>query len=72
MPIYEFTCNKCEKDFEALVSLGKENTVSCLHCGSGDIKKRISAFGIGGGSRRTGSASSSCSSCSATSCETCR
>ncbi len=72
MPIYEFTCNKCDYAFEVLVSLGGEKKVTCSRCGSKDIQKLLSAFGIGGAGSRTRSTSSSCATCSATSCETCR
>jgi len=35
MPLYEFVCSKCEKDFESLVRSTKwEGTVACPHCGS--------------------------------------
>ncbi|MEE9389715.1 MAG: zinc ribbon domain-containing protein [Candidatus Aminicenantaceae bacterium] len=72
MPIYEFTCNKCSNHFECLVSIGKEKDVSCSACGNKDIQKLFSSFGIGGGSDRLSSSSSSCTTCSATSCSTCK
>ncbi len=72
MPIYEFICTKCKKHFECLVSIGKENSVSCVSCGSKDIQKMFSSFGIGGGSNRINTSSSSCTTCSATSCDTCK
>ncbi len=68
MPIYEFTCNKCKKDFELLV-FGK-NEITCPHCGTEDIRKKLSLFGLGGienpvqsGGSCSGCAKSSCSSC---------
>jgi len=70
MPIYEFICKKCGQHFEALVAIGKENTVSCSACGSKDIKKLLSSFGIGGGSNRLSTSSEACPTCTATSCST--
>lgn len=72
MPIYEFLCKKCGKQFEALVSIGGEKGVSCKICGNRDIQKLFSSFGIGGGSSKLKSASNGCSTCSATSCNTCK
>jgi len=72
MPIYEFICKKCGKHFESLVSMGKERTVSCADCGSKDIQKIFSSFGIGGGRSRLKASSSGCASCSATSCNSCK
>lgn len=71
MPIYEFACQKCGKRFESLVTAGKEKDVVCAECGSGDVQKMISCFGIGGGSSRIKASSSSCHSCSSKSCSTC-
>jgi putative FmdB family regulatory protein len=71
MPIYEFSCNTCGSTFETLSSIGGEKNVVCVECGSKDIHKLISSFGIGGGGSRVKS-SSSCNSCSATSCDTCK
>ena len=72
MPIYEFICKKCENHFESLVSIGKEKSVSCASCGSKDIQKLISSFGIGGEGNRLSSSSAACTTCSATTCETCK
>ncbi|MCK4431122.1 MAG: zinc ribbon domain-containing protein [Candidatus Aminicenantes bacterium] len=71
MPIYEFTCKRCGKRFETLVSIGAEKKVSCLECGSKDVQKLFSSFGIGGGSSRI-SSSNSCPTCTTTTCSTCK
>jgi len=71
MPIYEFLCQKCGKHFEALISIGKEKDVSCGSCGSKDIQKLLSTFGIGGGSSRLKSSSEACPTCTTNTCSTC-
>ena len=44
MPIYEFKCNSCGKDFESLVLIASAvDSITCKHCQSKDIKKIISA-----------------------------
>jgi len=53
VPIFEFHCEKCNRDFEFLV-LGK-GQVTCPHC-----KSKKGKF--------TSSAGSECGSCSSTSC----
>jgi putative FmdB family regulatory protein len=40
MPLYEYTCKKCEHDFEALVLNGE--AVSCPHCQSEKVKRLLS------------------------------
>ncbi len=43
MPIYEFTCNNCGKNFETLVMrIGGEEDVRCAECDSPNVQKRIS------------------------------
>lgn len=45
MPIYEYTCIKCHKDFSALQKIGAtEKETHCPDCGSNNVKKKISAF----------------------------
>jgi putative FmdB family regulatory protein len=40
MPIYEYTCNNCGQEFEALVR-GSEKP-ACPSCGEGNLSKQIS------------------------------
>ena len=41
MPIYEYECQNCSKDFELLVT-NQVEVISCPHCGSKNVKKFIS------------------------------
>jgi putative FmdB family regulatory protein len=40
MPLYEYTCQKCEHPFEALVRDG--TTVECPECHSRKVERRLS------------------------------
>lgn len=43
MPIYEYHCQKCLKEFQALVMRAQEiDTLSCPICGAGDIRRLLS------------------------------
>ncbi len=44
MPIYEFHCQKCEKDSEILVRSSKWKGAKCPHCGSTNLSKKLSVF----------------------------
>ncbi|MFN3396471.1 MAG: FmdB family zinc ribbon protein [Thermodesulfovibrionales bacterium] len=45
MPIYEYTCNKCNKSFSLLQKVGSsEKDTVCPNCGSKEVKKKISSF----------------------------
>ena len=74
MPIYEYHCNKCNKDFEYLV-FGKEDP-ACPSCKSKKVGRLLSACGFvskggSGETVKTAASDSSCSGCSATSCSSC-
>jgi putative FmdB family regulatory protein len=49
MPIYEFHCQKCEKDSEILVRSSRWRGTRCPHCGSTKIVKQLSVFASAGG-----------------------
>jgi len=66
VPIFEFHCEKCDRDFEILV-MGKE-PVTCPKCKGGKVKKLLSSFSHSRGGKFTSSMGSECGSCSATSC----
>jgi putative FmdB family regulatory protein len=80
MPIYEFECDKCKKQFEILtMSMSEEPNAVCPKCKSKKTHKLIARVGRGkyaslgkGGSDSAGASSSSgCASCSSTSCSSC-
>jgi putative FmdB family regulatory protein len=50
MPIYEYQCRHCQKQFELIVSLTGNEPVDCPDCGSTDVKKLLSAVSVGAGS----------------------
>ncbi len=65
MPIYEYVCSECGTKFEKLVRLtNAQREITCPHCGSLNVEKSFSVFGVSGGTG-PGSASSA-SSCSPT------
>lgn len=45
MPIYEYRCRACDKDFEKYVP-GASTKVACPACASGDITRKLSVFGM--------------------------
>jgi putative FmdB family regulatory protein len=72
MPIYEYKCMKCNKDFEYLV-LGNDTTVSCPECNGNKVKRQIStcSFKSNGNYSSSSGGSSGCATCSSGSCATC-
>ncbi|MDR3205109.1 MAG: zinc ribbon domain-containing protein [Deltaproteobacteria bacterium] len=74
MPIYEFQCLKCGREFEELV-LSTREVVVCPVCGQSDCQKHMSSFSFGpkngGDLSSLSSSSSSCGSCASTSCVGC-
>lgn len=45
MPIYEYRCRGCGKDFEKYVARAG-NAVACPSCESGDVSRKLSVFGM--------------------------
>ena len=72
MPIYEYLCMKCKKDFEFL-TLGKGDSVLCPECKSSNVKRQISAcsYKSNGQYSAPSGGSSGCAGCSSGSCATC-
>jgi len=75
MPIFEFECQSCGKEFETI--LPRDFTeVNCPACDGNEVKKLLSLFGFrskgsGADMGASGSSSSSCSSCTSTACSSC-
>ncbi len=49
MPIYEYTCQDCNTQFEKFVrSMAAEIEIACPHCSGTHVKKGWSLFGMAG------------------------
>ena len=59
MPIYEYSCEECENEFEELV-FRRDEPVECPECGSDQAKRLLSGFAVGGDARRGGDSCGSC------------
>ena len=51
MPIYEFHCEKCDRDSEILVRSADWKGTKCPHCGSSKLGKKFSTFAASGGEK---------------------
>jgi len=48
VPVYEYTCQKCQKRFDQLVrSMSSEVKPACPECGSKQTTKALSVFAVG-------------------------
>jgi len=72
MPIYEYICMSCQKEFEKIIC-GREEDIECPACKGKEVKKLMSAaaFKCNGNFVSTAS-SGGCSGCSSHSCSTCK
>lgn len=72
MPIYEYICMSCQKEFEKII-LGREEDIECPACKGKEVKKLMSAAAFkSNGNFVSTAASGSCSGCSSHSCSTCK
>ena len=46
MPIYEYICEACEQNHEALQKMSDAPLTDCPQCGEPSLKKKISAAGF--------------------------
>ena len=60
MPIYEFHCDKCEKDSEILIRSSDWKGTKCPHCGSPKLSKKFSVFASSGSGASGGSEAPAC------------
>jgi len=50
MPIYEYRCDTCKKEFEKLVFAGDASDITCPECKSDKVVKKMSATSFMGNS----------------------
>lgn len=70
MPIYEYHCDGCGKDFEVLVFNSSEK-IQCPDCGSKKVKRLLSGFSAKSDGKVVTAGGDSCSSCSSGNCSSC-
>lgn len=74
MPIYEYNCKSCKKNFEELVFKAEE-IPPCPYCASTETARILSPCKHTSGGAdyapRTSSSTSSCSGCSGGNCSSC-
>jgi putative FmdB family regulatory protein len=71
MPIYEFHCPSCRKNFDELYrSASERRRPICPTCGSSNVSKKFSSFALGGKSAG-GDSGGGCGGCSRSSCSGC-
>src|SRR5512138_2421749 len=48
MPTYDFICNSCNQRFDVFMTFDEygKKTVTCAHCGSKDVRRRITRVRI--------------------------
>jgi putative FmdB family regulatory protein len=46
MPIYEYQCQACDHEFEALQKMSEDQLIQCPECQKPELKKLISASGF--------------------------
>ena len=56
MPIYTYICNDCKEKSDLLVGVGgKDEKLICKKCGSKNIERTYSSFGVGSSSSKDAS-----------------
>ena len=62
MPIFEYRCLVCNREFETLVRTSSAE-VHCTNCGSELLERKFSVFGSKVGQHFVGSSGGGCGSC---------
>jgi putative FmdB family regulatory protein len=46
MPVYDYLCNDCHKEFEQVLTLTEHDAdkITCPHCGSKNVEQEAAAF----------------------------
>jgi putative FmdB family regulatory protein len=61
MPIFEYSCKRCEHEFEALVLNGRKP--ECPKCHSRELSPQLSVFAVSAKSSSRSKAVGACGSC---------
>jgi putative FmdB family regulatory protein len=74
MPLFEFDCLDCKRQFELLVGVGAQASKkpACPSCDSLKVNKRFSRFGVRSGNGGGGQSGGGCGPCASTNCGPCK
>jgi putative FmdB family regulatory protein len=61
MPIFEYACRRCSREFESIVHAAAR--VACPSCGSTELDKRLSVFAVGSAPARREAPGGACRTC---------
>lgn len=67
MPIYEYSCGRCNHRFEAIV-LSRQEKISCPACASTVIEKQLSMFSAPASDKEASSSSGGGCGCTPQTC----
>jgi putative FmdB family regulatory protein len=72
MPIYEYVCLDCKKEYELLRSFNEaDQPMACSSCGSENVKRKLSLFYAQSGGSTISGTGGGCSSCTGGDCASC-
>ena len=72
MPIYEYICLDCKKEYEILRSFNEsDQPIECDECGGENVKRKLSVFYVQSGGSTISGVGGGCSSCAGGNCGTC-
>lgn len=72
MPIYEYICLDCKKEYEILRSFNEsDQPFECDECGGENVKRKLSVFYAQSGGSTISGVGGGCSSCAGGDCGTC-
>ncbi|MBM3151314.1 MAG: zinc ribbon domain-containing protein [Chloroflexi bacterium] len=74
MPIYEYTCEACEKTFEVLRPMSQaDEPIPCAVCGGKHTRRKLSVFFAESGGKAVAGTSGGCDcgACSSHDCSSC-
>ncbi len=64
MPIYEYQCSDCAREFEELIRNDREERkLTCPKCGSAQISRKLSAFAAHAASAKPAPPAGGCGNC---------
>lgn len=63
MPIYEYVCRSCGKEFEQLVSSSRAEPSPCPSCGAKGLDKKFSSFAVGSAGSSSPAREPACGQC---------